>query len=237
MEEIEKAFKEQTRGLNTKYKEIATIASNLYSGLILLEAFYNTNFHELRNTIDKLLSEAKTRFIDSRDNVVIQFRDYIESITYQRFNVIDEDEDGKTNTSISRYETYGEYDRISGIYCLASKGLKEIADKLEKNKQLLVKELEKSGVLIAKNVTYYTKVTKQRIKVYKLKFSEMKENEPIDPEAVETEAVEIEAVEPKTIEPEALETEEKIPFEEMYITKQAREQGLELNIEELDIPF
>jgi len=96
IDEIKESFKEQTQELKTKYKEIATIALNLYSGLILLEAFYNTKFNELRKTINKLLNEAKARFIDSRDNVVIQFRDYIESITYQRFNVInEEDRDGK----------------------------------------------------------------------------------------------------------------------------------------------
>jgi len=217
MEEVKKAFKEQTKGLNTKYKEITTIALNLYSGLILLEAFYNTKFHELRNTIDKLLNEAKTRFIDSRDNVVIQFRDYLESITYQRFHIIDKNNENETVQQISRNETYGEYDKTNGIYYLTSKGLKEIADKLEKNKQLLVKELEKANVLIAKNVAYYTKATRQTIKVYKLKFSEM--------------------IEPASMETGAVETEEKTSYEEMDIIQQEREQGLELNIEELDIPF
>jgi hypothetical protein len=197
MDEIKESFKEQTQELKTKYKEIATIALNLYSGLILLEAFYNTKFNELRKTINKLLNEAKARFIDSRDNVVIQFRDYIESITYQRFNVInEEDRDGKLNTSTSRYETYGEYNKIEGVYYLNARGLKEIADKLGKNKQLLLKELEKAGVLIDKNVTYYTKVTRQRIKVHKIKFSEM--------------------VEPETIEDEE-ETEEKTNYEELDI--------------------
>jgi len=172
MEEIKEAFKEQTQELKAKYKEIATIALNLYSGLILLEAFYNTKFYELRKTINKLLFQAKARFIDSRDNVAIQFRDYIESVTYKRFHVISE-EDGEQRERIAYNETWGEYDKIAGIYYLNAKGLKEIADELGKNKQLLLKELEKAGVLIAKNVTYYTRVTKQRIKVYKIKFSEM----------------------------------------------------------------
>jgi len=230
MKEVEKAFKEQTQGLNTEYKEITTIAKNLYSGLILLEAFYNTKFYELRKTINKLLNEAKTRFIDSRDNVVIQFRDYLESITYQRFHVIN---DGTgIDKKVSHTEAYGEYDKQKGIYYITSVGLKEIADKLGKNKQLLVKELEKSKVLIAKNVAYYTKVTGQTIKVYKLNFSGM-----IEPTSMETEAIETEAAETKTIEHEVVETEEKTTFEEMYIIQQAREQDLELNIEELDIPF
>jgi hypothetical protein len=218
MEEVEKAFKEQTHDLHTEYKDIATIALNLFSGLVLLEAFYNTKFNELRRSIKRLLNEAKARFIDSRDNVVIQFRDYIESITYKRFHVISEGVDETSGSERIAYnETYGEYDKTTGIYYLTAKGLKEIADELGKNKQLLIKELEKAKVLIDKNRSYYTRVTRQTIKVYKLKFSEMIENEPIDPEA--------------------LETEEKIPFEEMHITQQAREQSLELNIEELDIPF
>jgi len=179
MEEIREVFKEQTQELKTKYKEIATIALNLYSGLILLESFYNTKFNELRKTINKLLNEAKARFIDSRDNVVIQFRDYIESVTYKHFHVISE-EDGEQRERIAYNETWGEYDKIVGIYYLNAKGLKEIADELGKNKQLLLKELEKVGVLLAKNVTYYTRVTKQRIKVHKIKFSEMIEDNPQD---------------------------------------------------------
>ena len=182
MEDIKKAFEEQTKRLNTEYGDIAIIPLNIYSGLILFEAFYNTKFNELRKTINKLLREAKARFIDSRDNVVIQFRDYIESITYQRFNVINaEDKEGNLNTSTSRYETYGEYNKMEGIYYLNAKGLKEIADKLGKNRFILLDELKKAGVLIAKNVPYYTKVTKQRIKVHQIKFSEM-----IEPEILET---------------------------------------------------
>jgi hypothetical protein len=74
--------------------------------------------------------------------------------------------------------------------------LKEIADELGKNKQLLLKELEKANVLIAKNVTYYTRVTRQTIKVHKIKFSEM--------------------IEPKIIGDEE-ETEEKTNYEELDI--------------------
>jgi len=182
MEDIKKAFEESTKRLNTEYGDIAIIPLNIYSGLMLFEAFYNTKFNALRKTINKLLNEAKARFIDSRDNVVIQFRDYIESITYQRFNVINaEDKEGNLNTSTSRYETYGEYNKMEGIYYLNAKGLKEIANKLGKNRQLLLDELKKAKVLIDGNVTYYTKVTKQRIKVYKIKFSEM-----VEPEILET---------------------------------------------------
>ena len=196
MDEIKETFKEQTQELKTRFKEIATIALNLYSGLILLEAFYNTKFYELRKTINKLLAEAKTRFIDSRDNVVIQVQDYLESVTYKRFHVISE-EDGEQRERIAYNETWGEYDKIAGIYYLNAKGLKEIADELGKNKQLLLKELEKAGVLIAKNVTYYTRVTKQRIKVYKIKFSEM--------------------IEPETIGDEEETEEEKTNYEELDI--------------------
>jgi hypothetical protein len=217
MEEMKKAFKEQTQELKTKYKEIATIALNLYSGLILLEVFYNTKFYELRKTINKLLNEAKARFIDSRDNAALQIMDYLESITYQKFHIIDKNNKDEIEIKTSRYETYGEYDKINGIYNITGKGIKAIAAELGKNRHLLLQELEKAGVLIAKNVPYYTRATGQTIKVYKIKFSEMKEDETIDPEAVGT--------------------EEKTSYEEMYITQQAREQGLELNIEELDIPF
>jgi len=210
MEEIKKAFKEQTRELKTKYKEIATIALNLYSGLILLEVFYNTKFYELRKTINKLLNEAKARFIDSRDNTALQVMDYLESITYQKFHIIDKNNEGEVNIRVSRYETYGEYDKITGIYNITGKGIKAIAAELGKNRHLLLQELEKAGVLIAKNVPYYTKATGQTVKVYKIKFSDMKENEPIDPEVVETEAVEH-----KTIESKAEETEENTSYDDL----------------------
>ena len=205
MEEVKKAFKEQIQGLSLKYKEITTIALNLYSGLILLEAFYNTKFYELRKTINKLLNEAKTRFIDSKDNVVIQLRDYLESITYQRFHVIN---DGTgIDKKITHNEAYGEYDKSEGIYYITAKGFKEIAKEMGRERQLLVNELEKAKVLIAKNVAYYTKATGQTIKVYKIKFSEM-----VEPEPMETEPIE-----PELMEPEAVETEEEASFEEKYI--------------------
>jgi hypothetical protein len=213
MEDIKKDFREQTQGLSSKYKEITTIALNLYSGLTLLEAFYNTKFYELRKTINKLLNEAKTRFIDSKDNVVIQLRDYLESITYQRFHVIN---DGTgTDKKITHNEAYGEYDKSEGIYYITAKGFKEIAKELGRERQLLVNELEKAKVLIAKNVSYYTKATGGTIKVYKIKFSEMIEPEPT------TEPIEPEPIEPEPttqqIEPEAVEPEEETSFEEIYI--------------------
>ena len=183
MEEIRNVFKEQTKGIYNKYTDIATIALNLYSGLILLEAYYNTKFDKLRRTIDKLLDEVKARFIDSRDNIVIQVMDLLESITFQRFHVINKykpDTDELDIQPARSNESYGEFNKIEGIYYLTSVGLKAIADKLGKNKLLLIKELEKSGVLLAKNVPYYFKSTKNRGKVYKLKFSEMKEDTPED---------------------------------------------------------
>jgi len=217
MDDVKKAFKEQTEKLCTEYGDISLITLNIYGGLTLLEAYYNTKFNALRKTINKLLTEAKARFIDSRDNVVIQVMDYLESIAYQKFHIIDKNNEDEIVVQTCRNETYGEYDKINGIYYITGKGIKEIADKLGKNRILLLDELGKAKVLTDRNVTYYTKATRQRIKVYKLKFSGTVENEPIDPEAVET--------------------EEKTSYEEMDIIKQEKEQGLELNIEELDIPF
>jgi hypothetical protein len=180
MEEIKKAFKEETQRLHTEYKDILTIALNIWAGLILLEAYYNTKFIALRKTINKLLNDTQNRFVESRDNIVLQVMNYLESITYQRFHIIDKLNKDEEEIKVSRYESYGEYNKIEGIYYLNALGLKEIADKLGKNKHLLIKELEKANVLIAKNVTYYTRATKQRIKVYKLKFSEMKEDNTQD---------------------------------------------------------
>jgi len=173
MEDVQKAFKEQTKKLLDEYGDIAIIALNIYGGLILLEAYYNTKFNELRKTINKLLREAKARFIDSRDNVVIQVMDYLESIAYQKFHIIDKNSEDEIEIKPTRGEALGEYDKINGIYYVTGKGIKEIADKLGKNRYLLLDELEKAKVLIGRNVPYYTKATRQTIKVYKLKFSEM----------------------------------------------------------------
>jgi hypothetical protein len=181
MEDVQKAFKEQTKGLLNEYGDIAIIVLNLYGGLTLLEAYYNTKFNALRKTINKLLREAKTRFVDSRDNVVIQVMDYLESIAYQKFHIIDKNSEDKIEIKPTRGEALGEYDKINGIYYITGKGIKEIADKLGKNRDLLLDELEKAKVLIGRNVPYYTKATKQRNKVYKLKFS----SEMIEPEIEE----------------------------------------------------
>jgi len=180
MEEIRNVFKEQTKGIYNKYTDITTIALNLYSGLILLEAYYNTKFDKLRRTIDKLLDEAKARFIDSRDNVAIQVMDLLESVVYQRFHVINgyrKDTD-ELDIQYARSETWGEYDKMEGVYYLTSVGLKAIANKLGKNKNLLLKELEKSGALLAKNKSHYFQSTKGKGKVHKLKFRDLKDDEP-----------------------------------------------------------
>jgi len=180
MEDIKKAFKDETQTLHTEYKDILTIALNLYAGLILLEAFYNTKFHELRKTIHKLLKEAKARFIDIRDNVTIQVMDLLESVTFQRFHVINKyrkDEDELDIQYARSHETWGEYDKMEGIYYLTPGGLKAIADRLGKNKNLLLDELEKSGALIAKNKSHYFQATKNKGKVHKLKFRDLNDDE------------------------------------------------------------
>ena len=180
MEDVQKAFKEQTKKLLDEYIDIAIIVLNLYGGLTLLEAYYNTKFTALRKTINKLLYEAKTRFIDSRDNVVIQVQDYLESIAYQKFHIIDKNSEDEIEIKPTRGEALGEYDKINGIYYVTGKGIKEIADKLGKNRYLLLDELEKAKVLIGRNESYYTRSTRQTIKVYKLKFS----SEMIEPETI-----------------------------------------------------
>jgi len=184
MEEIKKAFKEQTQELYTEYRDILTIALNLWSGLVFLEAYYNTKFERLRKTIHKLLGEQKSRFIDSRDNVTIQVRDVLESVTMQRFHVIkgyrkDTDE---LDIDYARLESWGEYDKMEGIYYLTPVGLKAIADRLGKNKNILLKELEKSGALIAKNKSHYFQATKNKGKVHKLKFRDLNDDDEQSPE-------------------------------------------------------
>jgi hypothetical protein len=188
MEDIKKAFKEETYSFSSKYREITTIGLNLYAGLILLEKFYDTKFYELRKTIDKVLDDAKALFIENKENVVQEFKDFLVENTYKRFHVINTN-DTKGDKLVNS-DIWGEYDANSQTYYIMMKAFKEIAKTIGKERNLLVEELTKAGVLENKNVSYYMKSTKQTVKVYVIKFKEQKSDNKTTQKQVDNKTVE-----------------------------------------------
>jgi hypothetical protein len=158
MEDVKKAFKEETKDFSSKYKEITTLALNLFSGLILLEKFYNTKFDELRNTINKVLDDAKALFIENKENVVEKLKEYLNRWQHIHFHVLHPD--GKIERA--KMEAWGEYDLKEGAYYIRNDGWNEIVKKLEKERKLITKELKDAGILTYKD--YRHKATNEKIK-------------------------------------------------------------------------
>ena len=177
MEEIKKAFKEETKDFSSKYKEITPVALNLYSGLILLEKFYNTRFDRLRETINKVLNDAKGLFLENKENVVQILKDFLISNTTLRFHIINTDE---VKDKLSNQDIWGEYDAKTQTYYILASSFKKIAKEIGKERNLLVEELTKAKVLKDKNVSYWMKSIKQAAKVYIVSFGADKEEAKTD---------------------------------------------------------
>jgi len=207
-EDIYKTFEEQTKRLYSKYTDIITIVLNIWGGLVLLEDFYNTKFYALRKTLTKIFNETKARFVDSRDNITFQVMDYLESVTFQRFHVINKKRDtDELDIQQARQETWGEYDKLEGKYYVTGTGIREIANRLGKNREIMLDELEKAGALIARNKSHYFKSTQGRGKVYILKFRDLNLDELLPPET-ETSTTEPETEPTPPTEPEPIPTTE-----------------------------
>jgi hypothetical protein len=173
MEDVKKAFKEETQGLSSIYNEITPIALNLYSGLILLEVYYNTKFYKQRETINKVLNDAKGLFLENKENVVQMLKDFLIANTTLRFHIVNAN--GVIGEKLSNRDIWGEYDANTQTYYILASSFKEIVKELGKERNLLVEELTKAGVLKGKNVSYWMKSIKQPAKVYILSFGTDKE--------------------------------------------------------------
>jgi hypothetical protein len=171
MEDVRTAFKEETKDFSSKYKEITTIALNLYSGLMLLEKFYNTKFTYLRKTINKVLDDVKVLFIENKENVVQIFKDFLVANTTSKFHIVNTS--GVVGEKLSnQQDIWGEYDANTQTYYILPRGFKEIVSKLDKQRDLLVEELTKVGILKGKNITHWLKSIGQSVKVYIINFEE-----------------------------------------------------------------
>jgi hypothetical protein len=172
MEDIRKVFKQETEDFSSKYKEITPIALNLYSGLILLEKFYNARFDSLRETINKVLDNAKALFIENKENIVDAFKDFLIANTTSKFHIVS---GKKLITKLSNQDVWGEYDEDSQTYYILPRAFKEIVSKLGKERNLVVEELTKAGVLKGKNTTHWLKSIGQSVKVYIISFEKSEE--------------------------------------------------------------
>jgi hypothetical protein len=166
MGDIKKAFKQETEDFSSKYKEITPIALNLYSGLVLLEKFYNARFDSLRETINKVLDEAKALFIENKENVVEKLKEFLNKWLHIHFHVLHPD--GKIERA--KQEAWGEYDLDEGVYYIRNDSWSEIARRLGKERKLLTKELKEAGLLTYKD--YRHKATNEKIKTYIIKFND-----------------------------------------------------------------
>jgi hypothetical protein len=180
MKDIKEAFREETQGFSFKYREITTLALNLHAGLILLEKYYNTKFTNLRMTIDKVLNEAKALFTENKENIIQVLNDFLIANTTSKFHIIDND--GLAGKLSNSHDIWGEYNKDTRTYYILGKGFKEIVKELGKERNLLMEELTKAGVLKGKNVSYWLKSIKQPAKVYILSFKSGKEDTKTDNE-------------------------------------------------------
>jgi len=181
LEKLKDRFRKEIMLLSDKYKGISDIARTLYSGIILFEEFYTQYFNlsqplilkELRQKADTLLSDAKKMFISSLKNeIVLEFYRYlycnIES--FGRF----ENLGGRLKYAVvhrpNQRKMLGEYDITTKTFYITTKGFKTIAEKLREDEKSLINSLVETGVMEEDPISYYSKITKTMVKVYKIKF-------------------------------------------------------------------
>jgi uncharacterized protein (DUF927 family) len=169
MKDIKEAFKEETKDFGSKYKETTDLALNLFSGLILLEKYYNARFDELRKTINKVLNDAKNLFNENKENVVQTFKDYIFANTTSKFHIVGNDI--LTLKLSNNHDIWGEYNKDTRTYYIFTRAFKEIIKELEKERNLLTEELLKAGILKNKEAkTQWLKSIGQSVRVYIISF-------------------------------------------------------------------
>ncbi|MFP3257110.1 MAG: DNA polymerase domain-containing protein [Candidatus Nanopusillus acidilobi] len=187
LDKISEIFVRETRDFSTKYGEITGLAGTLYAGIVLLEQYYNQRFDKLRQKVDELLNEAKRTFILTKDNIVEMLHQYLYNNLHRLAHVaqVRDGEGGykyETKYKPSSKEMLGEYDETTKTYYISINGFKTIAKELEKERNLLVNALVKAGVIERRTengkekettIPYYSKITKEKIRVYKLKFPDL----------------------------------------------------------------
>ena len=197
LDKLSEIFIQETRDFSVRYGEITGLAENIYAGIVFLEQYYNQKFDQLRQTVDELLREAKKTFVLTRDNIVEMLQQYLYNNLHRLGHVVQvRDGEGgykyETKYKPSSKEMLGEYDETTQTYYISTTGFKTIAKELEKERNLLVNALVKAGVIEKRTenvkgkekeettMPYYSKITKDKIRVYKLKFPDLPDQPPSD---------------------------------------------------------
>jgi hypothetical protein len=192
LDKLEKRFNKETRDFVARYREITGIAGTLYFGIILLEEYYSYRlnqqivFKQLRAKVNQILEETKKTFILSKDNVVELLQQYLYN-NQHRFSRWDQIKDGSGSIreeikEPTSKEMLGEYDKTTQTYYISIAGFKTIARELEKERNILINALVKAGVLDSKDsIIYHSKVTKSKIRGYKLRFPDPPPTPPDEP--------------------------------------------------------
>jgi hypothetical protein len=124
--------------------------------------------------INKVLNDAKALFIENKENVVQMFKDFLIANTTLRFHMVNAN--GVIGEKLSNRDIWGEYDANTQTYYILASSFKEIVKELGKERNLLMEELFKAGVLKnKKSENYWMKSLKQSPKVYILSFGTDKE--------------------------------------------------------------
>jgi len=182
LNKLSEIFVQETRDFSRYYGEITGLASNIYAGIVFLEQYYNQKFDQLRQTVDELLREAKKTFVLTRDNIVEMLQQYLYN-NQHKLGKAKKEEDGNGGsryiaTAPTSKEMLGEYDESTQTYYISVQGFKTIAKELEKERTLLINALVKAGVMEKESIIYHSKVTKSKIRGYKLKFPDLPTQPP-----------------------------------------------------------
>jgi len=178
LDKFKEIFENETKDFGKKYNNMTELPLTIYAGLIFLEYYYNQRFTELRRKIDEILEETKRMFVITKGNVVEELQQYLYTYSY-RIGEVEEVRDGNGGykyaivSKPTSKETLGEYDRTSKTFYITINGFKTISKELEKERTIFIKDLVKAGVIKEEEkngITYYSKITKERIRVFKIKF-------------------------------------------------------------------
>jgi len=142
----------------------------------------------------------------AKDNVVEILHQYLYNNQHRLGHVVEtRDGEGGHKYEIksrpSSKEMLGEYDETTQTYYISIAGFKTIAKELEKERTLLINALVKAGVMEKESISYYSKITKSKIRVYKLKFPETPPDQPPPDQSNNIPPSEPNNPEPNTTEP------------------------------------
>jgi len=187
---IKQNYQPAIDSIAVEYEELFEVARNMYAGLVFLEEYYNTQFHNLRKLIDHVLKKSLYMFTRIKQNAIDDFFSYINA-NYMRFAVVKEinryDKEGNiigTDEIIERYpngmkEALGEHNIKENKLYITAKAMTEIAKEIEKDRNLLIEELFNQNYLENRESKHhYFRFSKQNVRAYTIDYNIPDTNEP-----------------------------------------------------------